>query len=76
MVKEGLGYSFALDKIINTTGDSTLCYVPCEPELTAGMSLLWKKYQIFPKAAEKFLDTMQKEISSLYRETENRYTVS
>ncbi len=76
MVKEGLGYSFALDKIINTTGDSTLCYVPCEPELSAGMSLLWKKYQIFPKAAEKFLDTMQKEISSLYRETENRYTVS
>ena len=51
MVDEGLGYAFALDKIINTDGHSNLCFVPCKPELSAGMSLLWKKYQVFPKAA-------------------------
>lgn len=59
MVDEGLGYAFALDKIINTTGNGNLCFVPCEPPLTAGMSLIWKKYQIFPKAAKKFVEEFQ-----------------
>ena len=60
MVEEGLGYAFALDKIINTTGNSNLCFVPCKPQLNAGMSLIWKKYQIFPKAAKKFLEEFQR----------------
>lgn len=60
MVDEGLGYAFALDKIINTTGNSNLCFVPCDPPLHAGMHLIWKKYQIFSKAAEKFLAEFQK----------------
>ena len=60
MVEEGLGYAFALDKIINTTGTSELCFVPCEPPVYAGMNLIWKKYQIFPKAARKFLEEFQK----------------
>lgn len=30
MVVEGLGYAFALDKIINTAGNSNLCFVPCK----------------------------------------------
>lgn len=59
MVEEGLGYAFALDKIINTTGKSNLCFIPCEPPLNAGMNLIWKKYQVFPKAAKKFLDELQ-----------------
>ena len=56
MVEEGLGYAFALDKIINTTGESNLCFIPCEPTISIGMNLIWKKYQIFPKAAKKFLE--------------------
>lgn len=64
MVKEGLGYSFALDKIINTAGDSGLRFLPCQPELKAEMCLIWKKYQIFPKAAGKFLETIQDIASS------------
>lgn len=60
MVDEGLGYALALDQIINTTGNSNLCFVPCEPRLSAGMSLIWKKYQVFPKAAKKFLEEFQK----------------
>ena len=64
MVEEGLGYAFALDKIINTTGESNLCFIPCEPPLNAGMNLIWKKYQVFPKAAKKFLDELQKLMES------------
>ena len=60
MVDEGMGYAFALDKIINTDGNSNLCFIPCEPDLSAGMSLLWKKYQVFPKASKKFLEEFQK----------------
>ena len=64
MVDEGLGYAFALDQIINTTGNSNLCFVPCKPKLSVGMSLIWKKYKIFPKAAKKFLDKFQKVLES------------
>lgn len=64
MVKEGLGYAFALDKIINTAGDSNLCFIPCQPELTAEMYLIWKKYQIFPKATGKFLKIIQDVVDS------------
>lgn len=60
MVDEGLGYALALDKIINTTGDSNLRFVPCKPKLSVGMNLVWKKYQIFPKATEKFLEEFQR----------------
>ena len=59
MVNEGLGYAFALDKIINTTGISNLLFVPCKPDLNVGMNLIWKKYQIFPKAAKKFLEEFE-----------------
>ena len=59
MVEEGLGYAFGLDKIINTTGNSNLCFIPCEPALNIEINLIWKKYQIFPKAARKFLEELQ-----------------
>lgn len=63
MVEEGLGYAFALDKIINTTGNTNLCFLPCEPPLCVGMNLIWKKYQILPKAARKFLETLEQLIN-------------
>ena len=64
MVDEGLGYALALDKIINTTGDSNLCFLPFEPLLSVGMNLIWKKYQIFPKAAEMFLEGFKRLIET------------
>lgn len=58
MVDEGMGYALCLDKIINTTG-SSLCFRPLKPKLEAGMNLVWKKYQVFTKAADKFLSCLQ-----------------
>lgn len=60
MVDEGMGYAICLDKIINTTGDSNLCFQPLHPNTEAEMHIIWKKYQLFTKAAEKFLLKMQK----------------
>lgn len=62
MVDEGMGYAFALDKLINTTG-STLCFRPLKPQLKLGMYLVWKKYQTFSKAAELFLENLQKTLT-------------
>ena len=58
MVDEGMGYAFTLDKLVNTTG-SNLCFRPLEPKLELGMYLVWKKSQIFSKAAEVFLDHLE-----------------
>lgn len=59
MVESGIGYALALDKIINVTGDSELCFKPLSPTLNAEMALVWKKYQVFSKAAEKYLIQMK-----------------
>ena len=62
MVDEGLGYALCLDGIINTSGSSNLCFKPLEPPLELGMNLVWKKYQVFSKGAEKFLEQLKSEI--------------
>ncbi len=72
MVEEGLGYAIGLDKIIHTSGNSNLCFRPLTPKREAGMSIIWKKYQVFSKASEKF---MLKEYSSIVSSS-NLYTVT
>ena len=62
MVEEGIGYALCLDKLINTAGNSTLCFKALEPKLEVGMNIVWKKSQIFSKAAKKFLEKLQMEI--------------
>lgn len=59
LVEEGLGYAIGLDKIINTSGSSALCFRPCSPRREEGMCIVWKKYQLFSKASEKFIETME-----------------
>ena len=59
LADEGIGYAVTLDRLINTTGTSTLCFRPLDPPLEAGMSLVWKRYQIFTRASEKFLETLR-----------------
>ena len=58
MVDEGMGYAFALDKLVNTTG-SALCFRPLNPKLEVGMCLVWKKSRIFSRAAELFLEYLE-----------------
>lgn len=65
LVDEGLGYALGLDKLIHTHG-SNLCFRPFSPPLEASCFIVWKKYQVFSKAAEAFLQTLQQLI-----ETEN-----
>ena len=50
MVEEGLGYALCIDKIINITEDSNICFKPFYPNLEVGMDIVWKKYQVFSRA--------------------------
>ena len=59
MVEEGMGYALCLNHIINTSGESSLCFRPFSPSLTVRVYLVWKKYQIFSKASEKYLGTLR-----------------
>lgn len=63
MVDEGLGYAIGFDKIINTTGNSRLCFRPLMPVLDHEMSIIWKKYQLFSKPAEKFIAILEQTLS-------------
>lgn len=59
MVEEGMGYALCLNNIINTSGESSLCFRPFAPSLSVTAYLAWKKYQIFSKASEKYLETLR-----------------
>lgn len=63
MVEEGMGYALCLDGIINTSGDTPFCFRPLQPKMEVGLTMAWKKYQIFSKAAEIFLRCVKKEIA-------------
>ena len=58
LVDEGLGYALTFDKLINTEG-SNLCFRPLSPQLDAAACIVWKRYQIFSKAAERFIQQVQ-----------------
>ena len=60
MVEEGMGYALCLDKIIRTSEEGPLCFRPLEPRLEVGLDIVWKKHQVFSKAAAEFLSHLQK----------------
>ena len=62
MVEEGLGYAVCLDKIINTSGESKLCFRPLSPKVDMKMQVIWKKYQVFSKAADKYLQQLRQSL--------------
>lgn len=63
MVDEGFGYALCLDKLVNTSESSNLCFKPLTPQLEAHLDIVWKKHQVFSKAAETFLTMLKQEIS-------------
>lgn len=62
MVDEGFGYALCLDRLVFSAENNNFCFRPLEPGLEAHLSIAWKKYQVFSKAAEKFLEALQEEL--------------
>lgn len=62
LIDNGLGMAFTFDKLVNTKG-TNLCFRPLEPKIEAELYLVWKKYDMFTKASELFLQQIQKDLS-------------
>lgn len=65
LVEQGIGYAVTLDNLINTSGNSPLCFKPLSPSLTAGLNFAWKKHQVFSRTNEKFLEYIRLEFAKL-----------
>lgn len=60
MAEEGIGVVLTLKGLGGVHPGGAVCFRPLEPTVTARLVLAWKKYQIFSRAAEKFLEYVQR----------------
>ncbi|MCC8166006.1 MAG: LysR family transcriptional regulator [Planctomycetes bacterium] len=59
MVEEGMGYLIGFDGLVNTGSESSLTFRPLAPKLESGLCIAWKKYQVFTRAEELFLEEIK-----------------
>lgn len=59
MVEQGMGYVITVDHLANTTVNPNLCFRPLSPVIEAGLTIVWKKHQMFSAPAEKLLERFQ-----------------
>lgn len=62
LVEAGIGYALCLDKIIKTPDDGMLCFRPFKPSMNVHLDIVWKKHQVFSKAAELFLERLKEKL--------------
>lgn len=62
LVEAGMGYALCLDKIIKTPDDGMLCFRPLKPSMNVHLDIVWKKNQVFSKAAELFLERLKEKL--------------
>lgn len=63
LAEEGLGYIFTIDNLISgTIKDSSLVFRPLSPSINSDIYLVWKRYQVFSKASELFLERIRQEL--------------
>ena len=58
MVRSGIGCAVGLDRIIDTSRSSGLCFRPFDPPLETGIVAVWKKQPVFSKPAAMLLERM------------------
>lgn len=61
MVEAGMGCALCLDGIVRCEKEGPLCFRPLEPRLEVRLTVAWKKYRVFSRAAEKFLGALLQE---------------
>jgi len=59
MVEKGLGCAICLDKLVNMTDETKICFKPFYPKLESGSVIVWKKHQVFSKATAKFIESIK-----------------
>lgn len=58
-----IGCVLCFDRLINTTGESNLTFRPLNPPIEVELDVVWKKYQVFSKAAQIFLKFLTEKIT-------------
>ena len=64
LVERGLGCALTLEPG-NNIAHGRLCFRPLNPALESGSCVVWKKYQVFSKAAEAFREKIQDKFSDI-----------
>ena len=59
LVEAGACCALGFEKLINTTGDSPLCFRPLAGQSKTSGALIWKKYQTFSPAVQLFIDQIR-----------------
>ena len=59
LVESGACCALGFEKLIHTTGDSTLCFRPLAGQKETAGALIWKKYQTFSPAVQLFIDQIR-----------------
>ena len=59
LVESGACCALGFEKLINTTGDSPLCFRPLAGQKKITGALIWKKYQTFSPAVQLFIDQIR-----------------
>ncbi|MGI6118667.1 MAG: LysR family transcriptional regulator [Bilifractor sp.] len=65
LTDEGFGYTIGFEKLLDTVldrGNSSLCFRPLSPVMEDEAFIIWKKYQIFSRAADRFLQQIREEL--------------
>ena len=60
MVEAGLGCALAYEGLVNTA-ERELCFRPVSPRMEDELYLVWKKFQVFSKASERFLAAVRQD---------------
>ena len=58
-VKEGLGYAFCFDKLVNTSMENELIFKKISPGISSPMKIIWLGTQVLSKTAELFLEELK-----------------
>jgi DNA-binding transcriptional LysR family regulator len=64
LTEEGFGYTLCFNHLIDVIHHPRLCFRPLYPTLETEGCIIWRKYEILPKAATRFLTELQKELAS------------
>ena len=63
MVDNGIGYAITLDKLVNITNNTNVCFRPLSPKLESGLDIVWKKNQVFSPATKLFLQKLKEKLT-------------
>ncbi len=59
LVESGACCALGFEKLINTTGESPLCFRPLAGQKKTAGALIWKKYQTFSPAVQLFIERIK-----------------